>query len=461
MPKRKTIFCKNRPKKPQIVRSEWKRRLKVRIYPSVHQEERLNHVVDLCCILYNAALSERRKAFERYLRFKDNPKFIKCWPNFAYQYDQLIESRDENPWLKELYAETATEVLKRLDNSMKRFIERKKSVTKVGLPRFKNRATFETFAYPHGNRAVTVHKNTLTVTQIGSLRFHNGKNFPIPGNFIRVEISHVNNAWYVLFEYERDPVKMLKELDERNKKVRHGRPKSTEKQGGDPGGINAMTFSSGKIIKALNTLEKFAARLIELDRKISRSRPKKGCKKSNHHKKLLAQRRSLWAHIYNKRQDSQNKMTRHLVDKHYYFILEDTDLQSLMASKTTSSTPDTTSSDTSETSKTRKQEAHIHKMLADVGIGGIYKKLSYKAVEAGGWVKKVPAYYSSQTCSRCGRVDSQSRVTQSRFVCTSCGFEVHADINASRVIRSRYIDETKMGAVNRLVASNSNGSIIS
>ena len=48
----------------------------------------------------------------------------------------------------------------------------------------------------------------------------------------------------------------------------------------------------------------------------------------------------------------------------------------------------------------------------------------------------VPAPYSSQECSRCHYVDSGSR-KGSLFKCVWCGLRVHADVNASRVIRSR------------------------
>ena len=41
--------------------------------------------------------------------------------------------------------------------------------------------------------------------------------------------------------------------------------------------------------------------------------------------------------------------------------------------------------------------------------------------------------YTSQTCSKCGHVDKESRVKQV-FKCTSCGNTAHADVNASKVI---------------------------
>jgi IS605 OrfB family transposase len=49
---------------------------------------------------------------------------------------------------------------------------------------------------------------------------------------------------------------------------------------------------------------------------------------------------------------------------------------------------------------------------------------------------KVSPSYTSQTCSCCGHVDKNSRIKE-EFLCTSCGYEIDADINASVNILNR------------------------
>ena len=58
--------------------------------------------------------------------------------------------------------------------------------------------------------------------------------------------------------------------------------------------------------------------------------------------------------------------------------------------------------------------------------------LVYKAEAAGCRVIAVDPRGTSQTCSRCGVRDRRSRLAQAIFRCRSCGFELHADLNASR-----------------------------
>ncbi len=54
----------------------------------------------------------------------------------------------------------------------------------------------------------------------------------------------------------------------------------------------------------------------------------------------------------------------------------------------------------------------------------------------GSKVIKVPAAYTSQTCSACRVVDARSRESQARFACTSCGHVEHADVNAAKNIKA-------------------------
>ncbi len=70
--------------------------------------------------------------------------------------------------------------------------------------------------------------------------------------------------------------------------------------------------------------------------------------------------------------------------------------------------------------------------------------IAYKAALAGIRVVYVNPAYTSQTCSACGHCEKANRHTQSKFLCRSCGFSAHADVNAAVNIRAR-----SRAAVNR------------
>ena len=63
--------------------------------------------------------------------------------------------------------------------------------------------------------------------------------------------------------------------------------------------------------------------------------------------------------------------------------------------------------------------------------------ISYKAKRAGLPVVYVDPAYTSQECSQCHHIDQRNRPSQAVFVCRSCGFVEHADLNASRSIGRR------------------------
>lgn len=59
--------------------------------------------------------------------------------------------------------------------------------------------------------------------------------------------------------------------------------------------------------------------------------------------------------------------------------------------------------------------------------------LRYKAEEMGKAVVLVDPTCTSQWCSRCGWIDKKSR-KGNEFHCVKCGFQLNADLNASRII---------------------------
>ncbi len=65
--------------------------------------------------------------------------------------------------------------------------------------------------------------------------------------------------------------------------------------------------------------------------------------------------------------------------------------------------------------------------------------LTYKAETAGCRVVGVDPRHTSRRCSRCGFIYRGNRPSQSRFHCRSCGFQLNADLNASRSIRDKHL----------------------
>lgn len=91
-------------------------------------------------------------------------------------------------------------------------------------------------------------------------------------------------------------------------------------------------------------------------------------------------------------------------------------------------------------------KAGLNRAILSSCWGLIAQQLKYKAERANILVIEVPAAYTSQQCSRCGHTDPGNRDAQ-RFACQRCGFEAHADTNASCNIAARGIGRVRDGTL--------------
>ena len=59
-------------------------------------------------------------------------------------------------------------------------------------------------------------------------------------------------------------------------------------------------------------------------------------------------------------------------------------------------------------------------------------KLDYKIAENQGCIVKIDRFYpSSKTCSNCGNVKKELKLSERTYHCTECGFTIDRDLNAS------------------------------
>ncbi len=78
-----------------------------------------------------------------------------------------------------------------------------------------------------------------------------------------------------------------------------------------------------------------------------------------------------------------------------------------------------------------RQKAGLNRAILTQSWHGFEMILAYKLEERGGMLVRVDPAYTSQTCSACEAIDSESRESQARFNCQACGFMAHADQNAA------------------------------
>ena len=97
----------------------------------------------------------------------------------------------------------------------------------------------------------------------------------------------------------------------------------------------------------------------------------------------------------------------------------------------------------SNQSKNSKAKSGLNRSILQRGWDEILTMLEYKARKAGIRFISVWPARSSQTCSNCRAMNPKSRRTQEHFACTSCDHQENADVNASKVVAQRGLQELR------------------
>jgi len=193
--------------------------------------------------------------------------------------------------------------------------------------------------------------------------------------------------------------------------------------GVDRGVSIPFALSTGEMVRLPAQMGRLSAALRRAQKAMSRR--KRG---SARYARARARQAALKARAARTRAHVAHVLSRDLVRRHGMVAIEDLKIRSMTRSaRGTLEVP----------GRNVRQKAGLNREILNVGWYAFEQMLSYKLEETGGTLVKVPAAYTSQTCSSCGHVDAESRENQATFSCTACGARANADINAARNILSR------------------------
>jgi putative transposase len=335
-------------------------------------------------------------------------------PTLKQADDAIRQARAEIPWLADLPAQAAQQVLKTYVKAWRNFFE-----GRARPPEFKGRLRSRMAVDVPQGRDLTVqrlsrHVGQVRIPKIGVVRFRWSGPIPgvgrEPGRLTGARLVKDVLGWHVVFRTEIESVEP--------------RPHSGPAVGIDRGVNVAVALSDGNDqIHGPWYGPKEAARLLRLERRAARQkRARKPFERtSNRLHRTYDQIAGLRARATRRRLDWQHKTTTALAERYGVIVVEDLHLTNMVKSaKGTAEKP----------GKKVRQKAGLNRVMLDEAHGRTVDLLTYKLAERGGTLVKVPAPGTSQTCSTCGHRDRKSR-SGIKFVCTSCGWVGHADTNAA------------------------------
>jgi putative transposase len=351
---------------------------KYKLKPTPEQERVLVFVLRRCHELYNAALQERRDAWQ------------KCGVSvtLAGQSAQLPDIKDVRPEYRDIHSQVLQDVLTRLDRAFQAFFRRVKSGETPGYPRFQGANRYNSFTYKQFGNGATLDNGFLVLSKIGRLAVLWSR--PIEGTPKMVTISREADGWYVCISCADVPTQPL--------------PSTGQETGIDLGLEAFATTSTGERVFHPGWYRRAERALKTAQRRVSRR--KKGSNRRGKAVGLLAK-----AHLTVKRQrqDFHHKTALALVRTNDTIYHEDLQTANMV------------------------KNHHLAKSISDAGWSQFLSILAAKAAYAGRRVVAVPPAYTSQTCSGCGVIVHKG-LSVRWHSCPDCGTSLHRDHNAAKNI---------------------------
>lgn len=349
-----------------------------RFYPSSKQSERLEETLELCRLLYNAALEQRR-----YARNFGQP--ISCHT----QQNQLPELKVSLKEFKHVYSQVLQNVLRRVDFAFKNFFDRcsrknRGERIQAGYPRFKPPWRYNSFTYPQDGFKILPSGHIL-LSKIGKLRVFMHRKISGEIKTLTLKRDRIGD-WFVVITARLAGVSSIQPMSA---------------LGVDIGLKNLVTLSSGEQVEAPKFFRESEPKLRRAQKAFSRKLPG-----SNNGKKARLKLGKIHRKIGRQRDDFLHKLSRNLVRKADLLIFENLHILNLV--------------------KNKKLAKSIH----DASWGMLIRYASYKASSAGKKVEQIDPRGTTQRCSGCGSSVKKS-LSDRVHRCPTCGLILDRDLNAA------------------------------
>jgi putative transposase len=392
-----------------------RRAYKFRLRPTAGQHLRLQACLDDHRELYNAALQERRDAYERVVRH--SPGYFgadraKMPVRYGTQSAQLKEIRAANPEMARWSFSSQQATLRRLDKAFEGFFRRVKTGGTPGYPRFKAVQRFDSVEWPADGDGCRwkPEPGRVYFQGVGDVRVSAHRQ--VEGRVKTIQVRREGRKWMLVLSCDDVATRPLEPTG--------------AVVGVDVGIVDFAVTSTGHHIanprwgrKAANKLEKAQQVL---------ARKKRGSNNRRAAKETVAARHRK---VANQRRDFHHKTARALVADHDVIVVEGLKITNMVRRAKPRPDPDIPGSFLPNGAAAK---TGLNRSISDAGWGAFVKILRAKAEEAGRTVLDVDPRHTSDRCEACGHTTRRNRVSQAVFRCQACNYSAHADEHAARNI---------------------------
>jgi putative transposase len=359
-----------------------RRSFKFRLYPNDNQERELCIMLESHRRLYNAALEQRKLAYET------RGESL----NYYAQSNQLKELRTADSYQVRTNFSSSQATLRRLDKSYQNFFRRCRQRGKApGFPRFKGRDHFDSIEFPSYGDGIRLKDNRLRVQHVGMIRTKVHRT--VEGTVKTASLKREVDKWFVVLSCDLGAVVV---------------PPSTLPAGGIDVGLETfLTTSDGQCIENPRYLKAELPKLARLQRTVSRK--KKG---GRNRRKASRRVRVLHNRVRNLRHEHHHRVALKLIRLYGLIGVEGLRVVNMLKNHS------------------------LARAISDAGWTGFVNVLRCKAERAGTEIVLVNPAGTSQECSGCGVVVAKTLATR-WHTCPHCGLSLHRDENSARNILAR------------------------
>ena len=363
---------------------------KIRIYPTKTQEELIWKHIGSCRYIWNWMLAKQKELYAAGEKHLSGFGMTKLLPP--------LKKDGEHDWLNEVSAFSLQTVCKDLQEAYDQFF---KKIS--GYPKFKSSKRSKP-SYPV-RQNIWFSGNVVTIEKLGKVKFKTDFTFPEGRShkFSNPRIANRNGKWILFFGMECE----------------NQAPHLTDMSMGIDLGIKDLAIAeyNGQIvfhnINKSKKMKELREKQKHLQRSISRKYEanKQGKKyiKTKNIERLENKLRKLYYHISNIHQNYVHQCTHALVSLlPSRVVMEDLNIQGMMKNR------------------------HLARAIQEQCLSEFIRQMRYKCEWNGiEFIQADRFYPSSKTCSCCGNIKRDLKLSDRTYKCDICGLKIDRDYNAA------------------------------
>lgn len=389
-----------------------RRAYKFRLRPTAAQHVALAQCLASHRELYNAALEERRCAYEVEVRRHPGyfgPHRTVCSVRYVTQSAQLKGIREARLDVSRWSFSSQQATLRRLDKAFCAFFRRVKCGKIPGYPRFKSAERFDSVEWPKVGDGCGWYPEGRRVYLQGIGHVKATLHRKVEGTVKTISIKRESTKWYLVLSCDEVPANPLEP--------------TCKSCGIDLGLASFLVTSEGTKVPNPSLAREAADSLARAQQVLARKQ-----RGSNNRRAARATVASRHRKVANARRDFHHKTARDLLRAYDVICVEDLTVKNMVRRAKPVTDPKRPGQFLPNGGSAK---TGLNRSISDAGWAQFRSILCAKAEDAGRKVLSVDPRHTSRTCHECGHVEKANRVSQEVFTCRVCGIIAQADENAA------------------------------